>query len=78
MTTRKEPIVDNFEKVGYLCLGLVALCYLAAMFIGMVAAFPLGLIGLVAIVGVGALLIKVIKERRANAEDDHYSRTVDK
>ncbi len=70
--------LDNFEKIGYLCLGLVAVCYLVAMLIGMVAAFPLGLIGLVAIVGIGALLIKVISERRNNAEDDHYSKTVDK
>ena len=70
--------MDSFEKIGYLCLGLVAVCYLVAMFVGMVAAFPYGLIGLVAIVGVGALLIKVIKERLNNAEDDHYSKTVDK
>ena len=70
--------MDSFEKIGYACLGIVAVCYLVAMFIGMVAAFPFGLIGLVAIVGVGALLIKVIRERRENAEDDHYSKTVDK
>lgn len=70
--------MDNFEKIGYLCLAVVALCYLAAMLVGMIAAFPLGLIGLVALIGIGALLIKVIKERRENTEDDHYSRTVDK
>lgn len=70
--------MDSFEKVGYLCLGIVAICYVIAMFVGMVAAFPFGLIGLVAIVGVGALFIKVIKERLANAEDDHYAKTVDK
>ncbi|MEM8767877.1 MAG: hypothetical protein AAGE43_10560 [Pseudomonadota bacterium] len=70
--------MDNFERIGYLCLAIVALCYLAAMFIGMVAAFPLGLIGLIALVGIGLLLIKVIKERLANTEDDHYSRNVDK
>lgn len=70
--------MDSFEKVGYLCLGVVAACYLVAMFVGMVAAFPLGLIGLIAIAGIGALLIKVLKERRLNAEDDHYSKTVDK
>ena len=70
--------MDSFEKIGYLCLGLVAVCYAVAMFIGMVAAFPFGLIGLIAIVGVGALLIKVIKERLNNAEDDHYSKSVDK
>ena len=70
--------MDSFEKIGYVCLGLVAVCSLVAMFVGMVAAFPFGLIGLVAIVGVGVLLIKVIKERLANAEDNHYSKTVDK
>ena len=70
--------MDNFEKFGYLCLAIVALCYVAAMFVGMVAAFPLGIIGLIGILGVGALLIKVIRERRMNAEDDHYSKTVDK
>ena len=70
--------MDSFEKIGYLCLAVVALCYLAAMLVGMVAAFPLGLIGLIALIGVGVLLIKVIRERRANTEDDHYSRTVDK
>jgi len=74
----EDGVMDSFEKVGYLCLGLVALCYLIVMFIGMIAAFPYGLIGLVAIVGIGALLIKVLKERRDNAEDDHYTKTVDK
>ena len=49
--------MDGFEKIGYLCLGLVAICYLAAMFAGMVATFPFGI---VAIVGVGVLLIKVV------------------
>ena len=70
--------MDSFEKIGYICLGIVALCYIAVMFAGIVAAFPIGLIGLVAIVGIGALLIKVLKERRSNAEDDHYSKTVEK
>jgi F0F1-type ATP synthase assembly protein I len=70
--------MDKFEKVGYLCLGIVAVCYLIAMFVGMIAAFPLGLIGLIALVGIGALLLKVIRERLANAEDDHYKETVDK
>jgi len=70
--------VDNLEKFGYVCLGIVALCYVAAMLAGMVVAFPFGIIGLIAIVGVGALLIKVIRERRRNTEDDYYSKTVDK
>jgi len=70
--------VDSLEKLGYVCLGVVAVCYVAAMLIGMVAAFPFGIIGLIAILGIGALLMKVIRERRANTEDDYYSKTVDK
>jgi hypothetical protein len=63
--------MDKYEKVGYACLGLVALCYLLAMFIGVIAAFPFGLLILIGIVGVGALLIKVFKERLASTEDDY-------
>ena len=70
--------MDTFEKVGYSCLAIVALCYVLAMFVGVVALGPVGIIGLVAIVGVGALLMKVLKERFANREDDHYADTVDK
>ena len=51
--------MDNFEKVGYLCLGVVALCYLVVLFYGIVAAFPVGLIGLIALLGIGVLLITV-------------------
>ena len=70
--------MDTFEKVGYTCLGIVALCYILAMLVGVVALGPAGIIGFVAIVGIGALLIKVIRERLANREDDHYADTVDK
>lgn len=70
--------MDGFEKVGYTCLGVIALCYVVAMVVGMVALFPLGLLGLVAIVGIGALIIKVVKERMSNKEDDFYSSNVDK
>lgn len=70
--------MDGLEKLGYVCLGVVALCYVVAMLVGMVVAFPFGIIGLIAIVGIGALLMKVIRERRASAEDDYYSKTVDK
>jgi hypothetical protein len=33
---------------------------------------------LIAIAGIGLLLIKVIRERVANTEDDYYSKNVDK
>lgn len=66
------------ENIGYVLLGIVAICWLIAMIVGMVAAFPFGIIGLIAITGVGFLLAKVIKDRLSNKEDDYYSNNVDK
>ena len=43
--------MDVYEKTGYLCLGFVAVIYVVAMLVGVIAAFPFGLILLVAIVG---------------------------
>ncbi len=70
--------MDRFEKIGYLCLGVVAVAYVAAMAYASVAALPWGAFGLVLIVGFGVLLVKVLRERLANREDDHYSRHVEK
>jgi hypothetical protein len=66
------------EYIGYILLAIVALCWLIAMIVGMIVAFPWGIIGLIAIIGFGFLFAKVIKDRLANKEDDHYSKTVDK
>jgi hypothetical protein len=66
------------EKIGYALLLIVAGCWLIGMLIGMIVAFPFGIIMLLGIVGVGLLFIKVLKERLSNKEDDYYSRTVDK
>ena len=70
--------MDGYEKIGYLCLGVVALCYLAAMLFGVIAAFPFGLIILIALLGFGVLFIKVLKERLANKEDNYYADKVEK
>ena len=48
------------------------------MVAGMIAAFPWGLIGLVALLGVGLLFAKVLQDRLANKEDDYYSKNVEK
>ena len=64
------------ETVGYVLLGIVAVCWVAAIVIGVIVAFPIGIIGLVAILGIGFLFAKVIKDRLENKEDDHYSDTV--
>jgi len=66
------------EYIGYFLLAIVVVVWIIAMIIGMIIAFPFGLIGLVAILGVGLLLIKVINDRLQNKEDDHYSKNVDK
>ena len=66
------------EKTGYILLSIVALCWLVAMLIGLVAAFPIGIIGLIAIVGIGLLFIKVLSERLSSKEDNYYSKKVEK
>lgn len=68
--------MDIYEKIGYLSLGIVAVLYALAMVVGLIAAFPFGLIGFIVILGVGALLVKVLKERLASKEDDYYSKNI--
>jgi len=70
--------MDNFEKVGYTILAVVAACWLAAVLFGAIAALPYGLVGLLAITGIGVLFIKVIRDRIGNKEDDYYSKHVDR
>jgi hypothetical protein len=71
------PPMDGLEKIAYTLLGFVSLLYLVVMVAGLIAAFPWGIVGLIAIVGIGLLLIKVIRERIRNREDDYYSKNVD-
>lgn len=70
--------MDTFEKIAYSILGLLAALYVIAMIAGMMAAFPLGLIGLAAMIAVGLLFIKVLSERINNKEDDHYDKNVER
>jgi len=65
------------EYIGYVLLAIVALVWIVALFIGLIAAFPYGIIGLVAIIGIGFLFAKVIKDRLENKEDDHYSDNIE-
>jgi len=66
------------EKLGYVLLAIVAGCWALGMIVGLIAAFPLGIIVLVGILGVGVLFAKVLKERLESREDDYYSKKVDK
>ncbi len=66
------------EKIGYILLGIVAVAWLVGMLVGMISAFPFGLIGMAGILGMGFLFAKVVQDRLANDEDDYYSKNVDK
>ena len=66
------------ENIGYVLLGIVAVCWLIAILIGMVAAFPVGIIGLLAITGLGFLFAKVFRDRLMNEEDDYYAKKIEK
>jgi len=70
--------MDNYEKLGYTLLAIIAIIYLIAMLVGMISVFPFGLLGLLLIAGIGVLMVKVIKERLKNKEDDYYSKEIDK
>ena len=64
------------KTLGYTLLSLVAAAWLIAMLVGLVAAFPYGLIGLLAFAGFGALFLHVLSERLRSKEDAHYDKTV--
>ena len=48
------------------------------MVAGMVAAFPVGLVGLVVLAGIGFLFAHVVKTRVESDDDDYYSKRIDK
>ncbi|MHC4944084.1 MAG: hypothetical protein ACYTG7_13800 [Planctomycetota bacterium] len=66
------------ELIGYTFLIIVALCYLGAMIFGFIQAWPYGLIGFIALTGIGFLFIKVVVDRLSSREDDYYADNVDK
>lgn len=66
------------EKTAYIILLIVTAAWLIAIIVGLIVAFPAGLIGLLAIVGLGLLFIKVLKERLTSSKEDRYSKEVEK
>ena len=74
----KEINSNYMELIGYVLLGIVALVWIGAILWGVISTFPYGIIGLIAILGIGFLFAKVIKDRLGNDEDDYYSKNVDK
>lgn len=72
----RSPNSSTMKTIGYTLLGIVAAIWLIAMVAGMVAAFPFGIVGLLAFAGIGCLLIQVLSERFKNKEDDYYDKNV--
>ena len=66
------------ETIAYIVLGTLAVAYIAVMVAGLLAAWPWGIIGLIVLATFGALLLKVLRDRLNNPEDDYYSRNIDK
>ena len=66
------------EYIGYILLAIVVLFWLIAIMAGMIAIFPVGILGFFAIGGIGFLLAQVIKDRLINKEDDYYTKNVEK
>ena len=77
MKSREQAGTAYRDDLQKLFLVSVAVAYAIALVLGLVLAFPWGLIGLVALLGFGVLFIKVLAERLRNAEDDHYADNVD-
>ena len=68
----------TLERTAYAILIVVFLAWLIAMIAGMIAAWPIGILGLLALLGFGLLAIKVLRERLNNREADYYSKNVDR
>jgi hypothetical protein len=66
------------EKTAYVILTLAAIAWIIAVIVGLVAAFPVGLIGLVVLFAFGLLFVKALRDRIAKSGDDRYSRDVEK
>jgi hypothetical protein len=65
------------ERAGYAILLTLAILWVLGIILGMIAAFPVGIIGLVALLGIGLLFVKVLKDRLSSKEDNYYSKNVD-
>jgi len=66
------------EKTAYVILTIAAFAWIIAIVIGLIATFPVGLVGLVVLFAFGLLFAKAFKDRIANSKGDRYSRDVEK
>jgi hypothetical protein len=66
------------ERFGYLFLIVALIVWIYLLIKGLIMIFPEGIIGFIAIAGLGLLFIKVVKDRINNKEDDYYDKNVKK
>jgi hypothetical protein len=64
------------ERLALIFVAVVAGIWATVMLLGMVAALPWGLPGLIALGAFGYLLWRVLRDRLSNAEDDYYEKNV--
>ena len=82
---RRTPDLSGNRKVVNMKLDTIALAlvlifavlWLVTFVTGLLAAIPFGILGLIPVAIVLALLVEVIRQRRANTEDDYYDKNVD-
>lgn len=65
------------KTIGYAILLVTAAVWFLCMIVGLIRAFPEGLLGLAAIVGLGFLFVRALADRLQSKEDDYYSKNVD-
>ena len=66
------------ERIAYIFLGFAFLGWLGQMIFGFIRSWPFGIFGFLLLIGFGLILAKVLRERRQNAEDDYYSKHIQK
>lgn len=66
----------NLSNIALCGVVFVAALYGLAIFLGLLAAWPWGLIGLVFIGIIGYLFFNVLAQRLSNKEDDYYEKNV--
>ena len=64
------------DRLALIFVAIVACLWAAVMVLGMVAALPWGLPGLIAFGAIGFLLWRVVSDRLSSSEDDYYENNV--
>ena len=66
------------EKIGYIFLGTAVVIWAFLIFTKVILSLPVGIVGLLAIIGFGLLLIKIIGDRVGNKEDEYYDKNIER